>query len=110
MAVRAAQDLSAAAKTIDKIKRYAEEAGRDPEKLGFQCQVSPPPQQGSNATRDLYSHPRRVAQAVARLREAGFGGAAINGTGLFQAGARSADEMIEALGKLHDAIRNEVGR
>ncbi len=109
LAVRAGQDLAAATKKIATIKRYAEEAGRDPRRLGFQSQVSPPPQKGSNAVLDLYSRPEQVAASAAAIRDAGFGWAAVNGTGLFQAGARSVDRMIDALAELHDCLRAEVG-
>ncbi len=109
LAVRAGQDLAAAAEKISTIKRHAEDAGRDPGRLGFQSQVSPPPQEGSNAAHDLYSRPELVAAGAAEIRDAGFGWAAVNGTGLFQAGARSADRMIEALAELHDCLRREVG-
>jgi hypothetical protein len=39
----------------------------------------------------------------------GFQWAAINATAIFQAGARSVDAMIDALGALHTKIRAEVG-
>ena len=44
-----------------------------------------------------------------QIREAGFDGVAVNATGMFQAGARSLDALIDALGAHHDAIRREVG-
>jgi hypothetical protein len=39
----------------------------------------------------------------------GFGWVALNATAIFQAGARSVDAMLEALGALHGALRAEVG-
>ena len=109
MAVRAAADLDKAAATIARIREIATEAGRDPDALGFQCQLAPPPQPGSDAVKDLYSNPQEVAESAARLQEAGFGWAAVNGTGLFVAGKRSAAAMIDGFAELHDAIRKEVG-
>jgi len=44
------------------------------------------------------------------LKGMGFGWAAVNGTAVFQSGARSVAAMIEALGKIHDRLRREVGR
>jgi hypothetical protein len=46
---------------------------------------------------------------IAELKAMGFGGAAINATAIFQAGARSVDAIIDALGTLHGKIRKEVG-
>ncbi len=110
MAVRAMADLERASSNIATIKQHAEDAGRDPERLGFQSQISPPPQKGSNVVQELYSEPQNVASAAARLRDAGFDGVAINGTGLFQAGHRDVDSMIEGLGLLHETLRSELGR
>jgi hypothetical protein len=39
----------------------------------------------------------------------GFEWVAINATAIFQAGARSVDAMIEALGALHGKIRGAAG-
>jgi len=39
----------------------------------------------------------------------GFGWVAINATAIFQAGARSVDAMTDALARLHDRLRAEVG-
>ena len=39
----------------------------------------------------------------------GFEWVALNATAIFQAGARSVDAMIDALGKLHARLRAEVG-
>jgi hypothetical protein len=38
----------------------------------------------------------------------GFEWVALNATAVFQAGARSVDAMLAALGTLHDRIRKEV--
>ena len=46
---------------------------------------------------------------VAALQAMGFGWVALNATAVFQAGARSVDAMIDALGGLHDRLRAEVG-
>jgi hypothetical protein len=39
----------------------------------------------------------------------GFGWVAINATAIFQTGARSVDAMTDALARLHDRLRAEVG-
>jgi hypothetical protein len=46
---------------------------------------------------------------VGELRGMGFEGVAVNATAIFQAGARSVNAMIDALGALHAKLRAEVG-
>ncbi len=94
---------------IASIRRHAESAGRDPEALEFQAQVSPPPRPGNESDRTFYVDPDRVVVAAARLGELGFDGVALNLTGLFLAGARSVDAMIEGAAALHDKLRAELG-
>ncbi len=94
---------------IASVRDHAEKAGRDPEALGFQAQVSPPPRPGNDGDRTFYTEPDRVAAAAAKLGELGFGGVALNLTGLFLAGARSVDAMIDGAGALHDKLRAELG-
>jgi hypothetical protein len=40
----------------------------------------------------------------------GFAWAAVNATAVFQAGARSLEALIDALGQIHERLRHEVGR
>ena len=94
---------------IASIRGHAEKAGRDPEALEFQAQVSPPPRPGNASDRIFYTEPDRVAAAAAKLGELGFDGVALNLTGLFLAGARSVDAMIDGAGALHDKLRAELG-
>ena len=102
--------LGEAAETaIATVKAEAEQAGRDPEALGFQCQLATPPRAGDPSTREYWARTADVAATAAAAQEAGFGWAAVNVTGVFVAGARSIDAMIEQLGILHDAIRAETG-
>jgi len=97
------------ADAIAQVKREAEEAGRDPDALGFQCQLATPPRAGDPSTREYWARTSEVVATAAAAQEAGFGWAAVNVTGVFVAGARSIDAMIEQLGLLHDAIRSETG-
>ena len=39
----------------------------------------------------------------------GFDGLAVNATGIFQAGARGVDAMLDSLQIIHDKLRAEVG-
>ncbi len=99
----------AAVEAIATVKQAAEAAGRDPEALGFQCQLATPPRAGDPSTREYWARSADVAATAAAAQAAGFGWAAVNVTGVFVAGARSIDAMIEQLGVLHDAIRSETG-
>jgi len=100
---------SQGADAIAEVKAEAERAGRDPDALGFQCQLATPPRAGDPSTREYWARTADVAATAAAAQEAGFGWAAVNVTGVFVAGARSIDAMIEQLGVLHDAIRVETG-
>ena len=97
------------ADAIAEVRREAEQVGRDPGALGFQCQLATPPRAGDPSTREYWARIPDVAATAAAAQEAGFGWAAVNVTGVFVAGARSIDAMIEQLGLLHDAIRAETG-
>ena len=99
----------AAVETIATIKQEAEAAGRDPSELEFQCQLATPPRAGDPSTREYWARSADVAATASAAQEAGFGWAAVNVTGVFVAGARSIDAMIEQLASLHDAIRAETG-
>ncbi|MBI2490919.1 MAG: TIGR03619 family F420-dependent LLM class oxidoreductase [Candidatus Rokubacteria bacterium] len=100
-------DAAAARHAIDAIRRHAEAAGRDPGTIGLQSMVASPPKDA--AGRRFYAEPARVVARVVELQAMGFQGVALNATALFQAGARSVDAMIDALGALHAKIRAEVG-
>jgi probable F420-dependent oxidoreductase len=103
-------DADAAKRAMDAIKSAASAAGRDPEALGWQGQIAPPPRPGDTAAKMFYADLDRVAQRVVDLKSMGFGWAAVNATAIFQSGARSVEAMIESLGKIHDRLRHEVGR
>ncbi len=97
--------------SIAAIKQYAEQAGRDPEALGFQTWLSPIPggdDPGARA-RAFYQEPDAVAAAAGAAVEAGFGWATVNVTAIFQSGARSGEQMAETLDTVHERLRQEVG-
>ncbi|MBI4628598.1 MAG: TIGR03619 family F420-dependent LLM class oxidoreductase [Candidatus Rokubacteria bacterium] len=100
-------DAAAARHAIDAIRRHADTAGRDSGTIGLQSMVASPPKDA--AGRRFYAEPARVVARVVELQAMGFQGVALNATALFQAGARSVDAMIDALGALHAKIRAEVG-
>jgi probable F420-dependent oxidoreductase len=100
-------DADDARRAIDAIHRHAVAAGRDPAAIGLQSMVAPPPRDAEG--KRFYAEPDRVVARVAALQKMGFQWAALNATAVFQAGARSVDAMLDALGGLHDRLRAEVG-
>jgi hypothetical protein len=96
--------------SIASVKQHAERAGRDPEKLGFQAQITAPFDPDDPVGRNFHSNPERIAAVVANAKEAGFGWAAINSIAVYVAGARNVDALAEDLEKIHDRVRAEVGR
>jgi len=100
-------DAESARRAIDEIRHHAEKAGRDPGAIGLSSMVASPPRDAEG--KRFYAEHERVAARVAALQAMGFQCASINATAIFQAGARSVDAMIDALGALHAKIRTEVG-
>jgi probable F420-dependent oxidoreductase len=100
-------DADSARRAIDAIRRHAEAAGRDPAAIGLQSMVAPPPKDAEG--RRFYAEPGRVVARIVELQAMGFQWVSLNATAVFQAGARSVDAMIDALGALHAKIRAEVG-
>ena len=100
-------DAASAKRALDAIARAAEAAGRDPKTIGLQSMVASPPRDA--ASKQFYAEHDRVVARVVELRAMGFEAVALNATAIFQAGARSVDAMIDALGALHTKVRAEVG-
>jgi probable F420-dependent oxidoreductase len=100
-------DAASARRALDAIRRHADAAGRDFGAIGLQSMVASPPRD-AEGKRFFAEHDRVVARVV-ELEAMGFGWASLNATAIFQAGARSVDAMIDALGALHGKIRKEVG-
>jgi probable F420-dependent oxidoreductase len=100
-------DAEQGRRCIEAIRRHAETAGRDPSAIGLQSMVAPPPRD-AEGKRFYAEHDRVVARAV-ELQAMGFGWISLNATALFQAGARSVEAMIDALGTLHGRLRKAVG-
>ena len=100
-------DAASARQAIEAIHRHTEAAGRDPGAIGLQSMVAPPPRDAEGKT--FYASHDAVVARVAALKAMGFGWVAINATAIFQAGARSVDAMTDALARLHDRLRAEIG-
>lgn len=102
-------NAGAGAEQIATVKRAAEQAGRDPDTLGFQAQLSAPPRQGEAAAGGLDGLFDGIVAAAAQAVADGFGWATVNATVLFRAGARRGEQLGEALATLHGRLRKEVG-
>ena len=100
-------DPASARESIESIRRYAEQAGRDPGALGLQSMVAPPPRDAAGKT--FYADHDAVVARVAALKAMGFEWVALNATAIFQAGARSVAAITEQLDRLHARIHAEVG-
>jgi probable F420-dependent oxidoreductase len=96
-----------AKRAIETIHRHAEKAGRDSAAIGLQSMVASPPRNA--AAKTFYADHDAVVARVAALKAMGFGWVSVNATAIFQAGARSVDAMADALARLHEKIRAEVG-
>jgi probable F420-dependent oxidoreductase len=92
---------------IDEIRGHAERAGRDPQGIGLQAMLAPPPRDADG--KSFYQDHARVVRRAEEVAAMGFDWIAINSTAIFQAGARSVDALIEQLGTLHGALREAVG-
>ena len=102
-------DMTKLSGMINSIKIFAEEDGRDTNTMGFQAQLSPPPRNDDPGGRTFYANPHEVAGVAAAAKEVGCNWATINATGVFLAGGRTVDEMVQMLSALHDRLRAEVG-
>jgi alkanesulfonate monooxygenase SsuD/methylene tetrahydromethanopterin reductase-like flavin-dependent oxidoreductase (luciferase family) len=96
-----------ARRAIDMIRRYTAEAERDPETIGLQSMVAPPPRDA--AGKRFYTDHDQVVARVAAIQAMGFQWASLNATAIFQAGARSITAIIDELGTLHQRLRAAVG-
>jgi len=93
--------------SLASIRQHAVDAGRDPDAIGMQAMLAPPP--NDRGGKDFYADLGRVVARAEQVRDLGFGWLAVNATAVFQSGARTIDEMIPALDELHTALRDAVG-
>lgn len=99
-------DDDAIAAALSTIREKAESFDRDPDEIGLQMMLQPPPTRAEDKA--YYAdHDQVVARAVA-LGEMGFEWVSLNATAIFQAGARSVDAMIDELAQLHAKVSSAV--
>ncbi len=96
-------DPKVATTSIATIYRHAEEAGRNPNNIGFQQMLDLPPTDKNG--KDFYSNLDRVEARAVAVKEMGFGWGTINATAIFQSGARSVEAIIDKLSVIHDRLR-----
>lgn len=101
------EDGATARKLIGRIGEHAEAAGRDPATIGTQIGLRPPRGMAAN---DFYADPAAMAAGAAEYQAIGLDWTSIDGVGLFQAGFRSVDAMLDQLVTTHEAVRSEIGR
>lgn len=99
----AIEDPAIARRCKEKISGYAEAAGRDPEKIGYQMMLDVPPRDDEG--KKFYQNLDRVVARAEAVENMGFEWGALNATAIFQAGARSIDAITDTLGKVHDAVQ-----
>ncbi|MDA1098628.1 MAG: LLM class F420-dependent oxidoreductase [Proteobacteria bacterium] len=102
-------DPDSAKQAMDAIREAAVAAGRDPEAIGWQSMIAPPPRVGDSKGKSFYNEPDQVAARAVDLKAMGFEGVALNATAIFQSGARSVAMILDTLQSLHDRLRSEVG-
>ncbi len=89
------------------IRNRAVEVGRDPDEIGMQMMLQPPPTK--KADKEYYANHDQVVARAVHLQELGFEWISLNATAVFQAGARSVDAMVEQLAELHAKITAATG-
>jgi probable F420-dependent oxidoreductase len=92
---------------IADVRRHAASAGRDPDAIGLQAMLAPPP--NDHRGKAFYQEHDRVVRRAEEIAGYGFGWLAINATAIFQAGARSVEAMTGELDALHARLRQAVG-
>jgi probable F420-dependent oxidoreductase len=100
-------DDDVARAAVADIRRHAEAAGRDPDTIQLQGMLAPPPT--DLESKAFYQDVDRVVRRAEAVQAMGFGWLAVNATALFQAGARTVDQLTETLGILHARLRAAVG-
>ena len=92
---------------LETIRAEAEAIDRDPDEIGLQMMLQPPPTREEDKV--WYADHDRVVRRVEGLAGLGFEWVSLNATAVFQAGARSVDAMLDELGRLQAKITAAVG-
>ena len=100
-------DDDAIGTALETIRSRAVEIGRDPDEIGMQMMLQPPPTK--KADKEYYANHDQVVARAVHLQELGFEWISLNATAVFQAGARSVDAMVDQLAELHGKITAATG-
>ena len=92
-----------------KVRRFAEEAGRDPSEIGMQMSLSPGALDREKRKR-FYADTELLRERVVELRDLGFDQTAIDCVPIFQHGYRTVDAMIDYLAEIYSTIAPELDR
>ena len=102
-------DADFASRAMDAVREATLAAGRDPEAIGWQSMIAPPPRAGDAKGKAFYAEPDQVVARAADLHAMGFDYVSLNATAIFQSGARSVEEILDTLQILHGRLRAELG-
>ncbi|NKB97151.1 MAG: TIGR03619 family F420-dependent LLM class oxidoreductase [Pseudomonadales bacterium] len=103
----AIEDADVAKSALRTIQEGMQSNGRDPDGLGSQMMLTVPPR--NNSDKDFYADLDRVVERAAEVNSWGIECGSLNATAIFQAGARSIDEMLSVLAECYTRIKSEVG-
>ncbi len=94
---------------IARLRRYAEEEGRDPDSIGMQMSLSPGPLDKERRKR-FYADPDLLVRRTVELGQLGFDQVSIDCVPLFQLGHRTSDALVDHLATIHEALERELDR
>lgn len=97
---------AAATKIVGEIRNRAEAAGRDPQQIGMQMMLAPPPTDAQG--KQFYADLDAVSARASEIAGLGFEWLAVNATAMFQSGSRSVDAMVDHLGRLRERLAADL--
>ena len=89
------------------LRRYMEEADRDPDSIGLQMSLSPDPLD-KQARKRFYDDTDLIRRRLVEVRQLGFDWAALDCVPIFQKGHRSSGELLDRLSTIHAALAPEL--
>ncbi len=95
-----------ATRIVTEIRRRAEAAGRDPQTIGMQMMLQPPPTDAKG--KQFYGDLDAVSARASEIAGLGFEWLAVNATAMFQSGSRSVDAMIDHLGRMRERLEVDL--
>jgi probable F420-dependent oxidoreductase len=102
-------DADFASRAMDAIREAALVAGRDPDAIGWQSMIAPPPRAGDAKGKTFYAEAEQVVARAVDLQAMGFDFVSLNATAIFQSGVRSVEGILDTLQDLHDRLRDATG-